>query len=164
MPYRVPHGYVYWFSVCMFLNRKLIFYQKNAKELYRELQIYQRVFNNITRSLLLPLMLGMFDAILTFSGYSLIAHYKTLEFFSLIMLFILLVYSLLALSLFKFMELFESTCADFSRQLKEQSIWLRNKNRKFISETHKFAQSLLPPKGISAGYLCNTGSFFKNCG
>jgi len=89
-------------------------------------------------------MLGMFDAILTFSGYSLIAHYKTLEFFSLIMLFILLVYSLLALSLFKFMELFESTCADFSRELKMQCLGLRRQNQKFSSETHKFAQSLLP--------------------
>jgi len=120
-------------------------YPKKAKELYRELQIYQRVFNNISRSLPLPLMLGMFDVILTFSGYSLIAHYKTLEFFSLIMLLILLVYSLMALSLFKFMELIECTCADFSRQLNEQCIWLRNKyGKKISSETHKFARSLLP--------------------
>jgi len=130
---------------------------------YRELQVYQRVFNNMTRSFLLPFMLAMFDAAITFSGFSLIAHHNKLEFFSIVILLTLLGFSLMAFSLFKFMEMFESTCEDFSRELKEQCIRLRIRDRKFSCETLRFAQSLLPlrvyrldsyvEQGLSLGIL-----------
>ena len=40
--------------------------------------------------------------------------------------------------------MFESTCADFSRELKMQCLGLRRQDQKFSSETLKFVQSLLP--------------------
>jgi len=132
-------------GLCEF-NRELLLQRKTkeAKKVYRELQVYQRVFNNLTRSFLLPFMLAMFDATITFSGFSLIAHHNKLEFFSIVILLTLLGFSLMAFSLFKFMEMFESTCEDFLRELKEQSIRLRIGDRKFRSETLRFVQSLLP--------------------
>ena len=130
----------------MFSNRELLLQgkPKEAKKVYRELQIYQRVFNNNNRSLRIPFLFAMFDAIMTSTGFTLIANHKTMEFYSLLVLLILLVGSFMALSLLKFMELFESTCADFSRELKAQSISLRNRERKVSSETFKFVQSLMP--------------------
>jgi len=145
--FKRKHGCPYWFPVILYLfNRKLLHQGKltEAKKVYRELQIYQRVFNNNNRCFRIPFFFFMFDAIMTFTGFSLIAHHNTLEFFSLIILLILLVFSFMAFSLFKFMELFESTCEDFSRELKGQCMMLRNGDPQFSSETLKFVQSLMP--------------------
>ena len=136
---------------------------RDAKKLYRQLQIYHNRFNNNYRLSLIPYLFAMAHVVVTFCLYTLILRYDSLEPFVLLGLLLVLLDCFLALLILKSMESIGSNCHCFADEMRAQTHRSRvNGNlSKSTRVTLKFVQSLLPLRIYGMNSYVQQGFFLQ---